>query len=86
MLKMSSRGIVAFILPVLLAASALYAYTGLTAMPSLPAPGPDGLYAGDEVIPDAVMIYDQAKLIDASPTDVWPWVQQVGKGRGGTSA
>ena len=83
---MFSRGFFAFLMPILLAVGALYVYTGSEAMPLLPPPGPGGLYTGDDVIPDAAMIYDQTKLIHASPSDVWPWVQQVGKGRGGTSA
>ena len=49
------------------------------AMPELP-PGP---YPGDEVIPAAAMVYNQARLIHGRPSDVWPWVQQLGKGRGG---
>lgn len=43
----------------------------------------NGLYPGDSVIPEAVMVYDQTRLINACPMDVWPWVQQVGKSRGG---
>ncbi|KAL9089173.1 MAG: hypothetical protein Q9159_002644 [Coniocarpon cinnabarinum] len=44
---------------------------------------PAGPYPGDDVIPDAVMIYDQTRRVNASPSDVWPWVLQVGKGRAG---
>jgi hypothetical protein len=40
-------------------------------------------FPGDNVIPDAVMVYDQSIVIDAKRADVWPWVLQVGKGRGG---
>lgn len=82
---MSSRGFIVLILPVLLAVGALYVYTAPETMPPLPPPGPGGLYPGDSIIPDAVMMYDQTKLIHALPSDVWPWVQQVGKGRGGMS-
>lgn len=76
----------AVVVPILFAFGALYVSVGLESMPLLPPPGPKGLYPGDHVIPDAVMIYDQTKLISAPPSDVWPWVQQVGKGRGGRSA
>ena len=38
-------------------------------IPGLP-PGP---YPGDTIIPDAVMIYDNTRLINAAPSDVWPW-------------
>ncbi|KAF2487574.1 hypothetical protein BDY17DRAFT_320106 [Neohortaea acidophila] len=44
---------------------------------------PSGPYPGDGIIPDAVMVYDQTKLVNAAPADVWPWVLQVGKGRAG---
>lgn len=67
--------------PLLLSTSFLYIYaTSCTDMTHLLPPGP---YAGDAVIPDAVMIYDQTKLIRAPPAAVRPWVMQVGKGRGG---
>ena len=49
-------------------------------MPHLLPPEP---YPGDNVIPDAVMVYDQTELIRAPPEAVWPWILQVGKGRGG---
>lgn len=45
---------------------------------------PSGPYPGDGIIPDAVMVYDQTKLVNAAPADVWPWVLQVGKGRAGS--
>lgn len=38
-------------------------------MPNVP-PGP---YPGDTIIPDAVMIYDNTRMISAAPSDVWPW-------------
>lgn len=44
---------------------------------------PPGPYIGDNVVPEAVMIYDQTRLINAAPSAVWPWAMQVGKGRGG---
>jgi len=40
-------------------------------------------FTGDDLIPDAAMVYDQRRLIKAAPRDVWPWVVQLGKGRGG---
>lgn len=41
-------------------------------------------YPGDDLIPDAVMVYDhRSRHIHAPPPAVWPWVVQVGKGRGG---
>lgn len=40
-------------------------------------------YPGDELIPDAVMVYDQKRTIKASADDIFPWLRQVGKGRGG---
>lgn len=41
-------------------------------------------YPGDSIIPDAAMIYDnRSRLIHAPPSAVWPWVLQIGKGRGG---
>jgi hypothetical protein len=46
-------------------------------------PAPTTLYPGDDLIPTAVMVYDQRRLIRASPADVWPWVVQLGKARGG---
>ena len=46
---------------------------------------PSGPYPGDNVIPDAVMVYDQTRVVNAQPSDIWPWIMQVGKGRGGPS-
>lgn len=40
-------------------------------------------YPGDSIIPDAVMVYDQYRRIRAPARDVWPWVVQLGKARGG---
>lgn len=78
------RNAVAVVVPVLFAVGALLVLRDAPTS-ALPPPGPDGLYPGDHVLPDAVMVYDQIKLIDAPPSEVWPWVQQVGKGRGGRS-
>ncbi|EEU35151.1 uncharacterized protein NECHADRAFT_87302 [Fusarium vanettenii 77-13-4] len=40
-------------------------------------------YPGDDIIPDAEMIYNQTRTISASAADIFPWVVQLGKGRGG---
>ena len=67
--------------PVILGLSAFYTYTVIEGdMPQLLPAAP---YPGDNVIPEAVMVYDQTELIRAPPEAVWPWVLQVGKGRGG---
>lgn len=67
--------------PIILGFSALYTYSVIEGdMPHLL---PSGPYPGDNVIPEAVMVYDQTELIRAPPEAVWPWVLQVGKGRGG---
>lgn len=41
------------------------------------------VFAGDEIIPDAAMIYDRQILIRATANDIFPWMVQLGKGRGG---
>lgn len=38
---------------------------------------------GDDVVPDANYQTTRAVTIDAPPTDVWPWLVQIGSGRGG---
>lgn len=43
----------------------------------------DPPYPGDEVVPDAVMVYDRIRTVKAPAESVWPWVVQLGKGRGG---
>lgn len=40
-------------------------------------------YPGDDIIPNPEMHYNHTKQIRASPSEVFPWVLQVGKGRGG---
>ena len=70
---------VLFVLPVALSPWLMIYFTfSEAAMPAVPA----GPYPGDSVVPDAVMMYDQTRLIEAPPSAVWPWVLQVGKGRG----
>jgi hypothetical protein len=38
---------------------------------------------GDELLADAGMISTRAVTIDAPPSSVWPWLVQMGVGRGG---
>jgi hypothetical protein len=38
---------------------------------------------GDELVPDPDWRYDHAISIDAPPSAVWPWLVQLGQGRGG---
>ena len=40
-------------------------------------------YPGDDLIPDAAMVYNQTCIIPTRPENVWPWVVQLGKKRGG---
>jgi hypothetical protein len=38
---------------------------------------------GDELVPEAQMRSTRAITIDAPPDQVWPWLAQIGQGRGG---
>lgn len=38
---------------------------------------------GDEIVPDANIIMDRAFTLPAAPDQVWPWFEQLGKGRSG---
>ena len=38
---------------------------------------------GDELLADADVVSTRAVTIDAPPSDVWPWLVQMGSGRGG---
>ena len=38
---------------------------------------------GDHLVPDAVLCATHAICIEASPEHVWPWLAQMGAGRGG---
>lgn len=38
---------------------------------------------GDEFLPDAIHVETRAITIDAPPDEVWPWIAQLGQGRGG---
>jgi hypothetical protein len=40
-------------------------------------------YPGDDWIPDADYTSTKAITIHARPEDVWPWLVQIGRGRGG---
>lgn len=43
----------------------------------------DERYPGDELVPDATMVFDRQAVIGADPSQVWPWLAQLGKGRAG---
>ena len=38
---------------------------------------------GDDLLPDARLVTTRAITIDAPPEDIWPWLVQMGSGRGG---
>jgi hypothetical protein len=38
---------------------------------------------GDELLPDAGLVTTRAITIDAPPEGIWPWLVQMGSGRGG---
>lgn len=38
---------------------------------------------GDDLVPDATDVIDRATSLPGVPADVWPWIVQLGKGRGG---
>ncbi len=40
-------------------------------------------YAGDHIIPDPKWMANHVISIDATPQQVWPWIAQIGQGRGG---
>jgi hypothetical protein len=39
--------------------------------------------AGDDVVPDADVVMDRGFAVPGTPQQVWPWLVQLGKGRGG---
>lgn len=41
------------------------------------------VYPGDELVPEPKVAYTHAVEINAPKQDVWPWVAQIGQGRGG---
>jgi hypothetical protein len=42
-----------------------------------------GKLPGDELLPDADLVSTRAVTIDAPPGAIWPWLVQMGSGRGG---
>ena len=38
---------------------------------------------GDQLVPEPKWSYTLGIAVDASPEDVWPWIAQLGQGRGG---
>ena len=42
-----------------------------------------GRVAGDELLPDAGIVSTRVVEIDAPPSAIWPWLVQMGPGRGG---
>ena len=38
---------------------------------------------GDELLPDARLVTTRAITIEAPPDAIWPWIVQMGSGRGG---
>ena len=40
-------------------------------------------HRGDELVPDANMIFDRRRDIPAPPAAIWPWIVQLGKHRAG---
>jgi hypothetical protein len=43
----------------------------------------DGPLPGDDLCPDADLVATRAIDVDAPPELVWPWIAQIGQGRGG---
>jgi hypothetical protein len=39
--------------------------------------------AGDDLLPDAPVVSTRAVSVQAPPEDIWPWLVQMGPGRGG---
>lgn len=44
---------------------------------------PRAAHPGDELIPDANLVFDRSRTIGASPDAIWPWLVQLGKRRAG---
>jgi hypothetical protein len=42
-----------------------------------------GKLPGDELLPDAGLVTTRAVTVDAPPEAIWPWLAQMGSGRGG---
>jgi hypothetical protein len=43
----------------------------------------EGSYPGDDLVPDPQWTATHAILIDATSQRIWPWIAQIGQGRGG---
>ncbi len=43
----------------------------------------DQALVGDDLIPDPILVTTRALTIHATPEQVWPWLAQMGQGRGG---
>jgi hypothetical protein len=43
----------------------------------------EAVLPGDDLLPDPDMLSTRAVTIEAPPCDVWPWLVQMGSGRGG---
>lgn len=41
------------------------------------------IFPGDDVVPDPAMLFNRTRLLQARPEVIFPWLVQVGKGRGG---
>jgi hypothetical protein len=51
--------------------------TGVTAREAITA------VPGDDIIPDPTTVWNRGITIEASPSEIWPWLVQMGYGRGG---
>lgn len=40
-------------------------------------------WAGDELVPDPAFVWTNAVTVARPPSEVWPWLTQLGQGRGG---
>ena len=54
----------------------------LLRLATMPSPSPSPL-PGDTLIPAAEMLYTHSIAIHATPHTIFPWILQLGKGRGG---
>ena len=54
----------------------------LLRLSTMPSPKPE-LLPGDTLIPAAEMLYTHSVAIHANPHTIFPWILQLGKGRGG---
>ena len=43
----------------------------------------DAVFPGDDLLPSPCRVSTRALTVDAPPQSVWPWLAQVGQGRGG---